>query len=314
MPIVTLTMNPAVEVNSTVDHVVPNRKLRCGPATYEAGGGGINVARAVHRLGEQSLALFTSGGTGGSRLASILESEGVAAHPIPVKGETRESLNVTEASSNNQFRFVTEGSALTEPEWESAIDAVAALQPAPRFLVASGSLPPGVPIDFYGRLSALAAKRGIQLIVDTSGAPLQHAVGPGTFLLKPNLNEVRQLAGGGAFSDVLLSGMAHALVSAGRAKNVAISLGAGGSLFVWEGGETRIAAPTVPVVSRIGAGDSMVAGIVVALTRGASVVDAVRFGVASGTAAVMTPGTELCRREDAERLYEEMKRSGSSAG
>lgn len=308
MSIVTLTMNPAVDVSSTVDQVVPNRKLRCGAASYEAGGGGINVARAVKRLGEESVALFASGGVSGSRLVSLLEAEGVAARPIPVQGETRETLNVSEASSGNQFRFVMEGPTLTEPEWKRALDAIAALQPAPRFLIASGSLPPGVPVDFYGRLSALAAERGIQLIVDTSGAPLQHAVGPGTFLLKPNLSEVRELAGGAMFSDMLLGGMARALVSAGRTKVVAISMGAAGSFVVWDKGEARIAAPTVPVVSRVGAGDSMVAGIVVALTRGMPIDEAVRYGVAAGTAAVMTPGTELCRREDVERLYAEMKR------
>lgn len=313
MPIVTLTLNPSVDVNADVEQVVPNRKLRCGQATYEAGGGGINVARAIQRLGGSALAMFTSGGISGQRIESLLEAEGVAVQPLRISGETRETLNVTESSSDNQFRFVMEGPTLEESDWEGLLAAVRALDPAPEFLIASGSLPPGVPADFYGRLSAIAAKTGSKLIVDTSGAALQHAAGEGTFLLKPNLNEVRELAGGKPFSDVFLEGMARSLVAAKRAKVVAVSMGAAGSLVVWEGGATRVVAPTVPVVSRVGAGDSMVAGTVVALTRGMPIEEAVRYGVAAGTAAVMTPGTELCRRDDTDRLYEQMRATSSGA-
>jgi 6-phosphofructokinase 2 len=175
--------------------------------------------------------------------------------------------------------------------------------------VASGTLPAGVPDDFYGRLSRLAAERKMRLIVDTSGPALMNAVGPGTFLVKPNLAEFRELSGTtGAFSDFFLEGAAQSLVAAGRTSAVVISMGAGGAIVATERGARRIAAPMVEVESRVGAGDSMVAGIVLALERGLNIDDAALFGVAAGTAAVMTPGTQLCRREDAERLYEEMKR------
>ena len=308
--VATLTMNPAVEVITAVDRVVPNRKLHCGRAVYEAGGGGINVARAIRYLGEDALAIFTCGGDTGARLTELIEAHGIAAQPLRIAKETRETVNVFETTAGNHFRFALDGPPMEEPEWQAALDAVRTLDPAPRYLVASGDLPPGVPVDFYARLSMLTAKRGIRLIVDTAGAPLKHAAGSGTFLLKPNLHEVRELSGG-VFSDFMLEGMARSIVSAGRTHAMAISMGAAGAIAVWPEGFRRIVAPTVPVVSRAGAGDSMVAGIVVGLVRDMPVDEAIAFGVAAGSAAVMNSGLELCHRDDTERLYEEMKAAGA---
>lgn len=309
--IVTLTMNPAINVNTSVDQVVPNRKLRCTEAVYEPSGGGIAVSRAIRRLGGESMAIFTAGGDAGHRLTSLVEAEGIAARPLPISSETPITMNATESSTGSMFRFGLEGAALLEREWRQVIDLLVELDPVPKYLVASGTLPRGVPDDFFAALSVLAAEAGIRLIVDTSGIALRHATGPGTFLLKPNLHEVRELAGGQAFSDFLLEGMARSFVAAGKAQAVAISMGSAGATAIWAGGARRIPAPTVPVASRIGAGDSMVAGIVVALTRGLPLDEAIAFGVAAGSAAVMMEGTELCRREETERLYQQMS---STAG
>lgn len=308
--IVTLTMSPTVGVSTTLEQVVPNRKLHCSEAVYEPSGGGINVSRAIRRLGGESLAIFTAGGDMGARLTRLVGEEGIDARPLAIEQETRVTMNATESATGNVFRFGLAGPELRQSEWSQVIDLLVDLDPAPEYIVASGPLPPGVPEDFYGALSALAGERGIKLIVDTSGIPLRHAVGPGTFLLKPNLHEVRELAGGLAFSDLLLEGMARSIVAAGKAKAVAISMGGAGAMAIWPGGARQIAAPTVPVVSRIGAGDSMVAGIVVALTRGLPLEEAIAFGVAAGSAAVMNEGTELCRRDDVERLYQQMSSGG----
>ncbi|HVT42946.1 MAG TPA: 1-phosphofructokinase family hexose kinase [Thermoanaerobaculia bacterium] len=305
--ILTVTLNPTIDVNTSVAHVEPDHKLRCAKPSREPGGGGVNVARAIRRLGGEVSALFTAGGAIGSQINELLGEEGVQQLPIPVAEESRESVNVLEQSTARQFRFVMPGPELQEHEWGAVLEAVRYLEPRPGYVVASGSLPPGAPVDFYGRLSEIVSEIGSRLIVDTSGEPLQHALGKGTFLLKPNIREFRQFAGGDTFSDRFLEGAALSLVSSGRCSVVVISLGAGGALVVHGGGFRRIAAPTVKIESRVGAGDSMVAGMVLALSRGFPIEEAAQFGVASGTAAVMTPGTELCRREDAERLYEEMK-------
>lgn len=308
--IVTLTMNPAIDLSSATDHVVPDRKLKSDRVQRAPGGGGINVARAVKRLGGGATAIFTAGGVTGARLAAMVADEGIEAYPIEIEDETRETVSVKERSSGSHFRFVTDGPALQQSECQRVLDAVASLGPPPKYLVASGALPPGVPDDFYGQLSRVAAEHDIRLIVDTSGPALRHAVGPGTYLLKPNLTEVRELMGGtaGAFSDFFLEGAASALVAGGRTHAVIISMGAAGAIVATERGSRRIPAPTVRVENRAGAGDSMVGGIVLALERGASIDEAALFGIAAGSAAVMAPGAELCRREDAERLFDEMKK------
>lgn len=311
--VLTLTMNPAVDLQTEAEQVVPNRKLACSATRHVPGGGGINVARALRRLGVDALALFPVGGANGARLTQLLKTEGVATASMPVEGETRETLLVTERSTGNLLRFIPEGAALAESEWRALLDAVETLRPTPEFIVASGTLPPGVPEDFFGRLSTVAARLGTKLIVDTSGLALRHAVGPGTFLLKPNLAEFREFAGAQAFSDFFLEGVVRALVDARKAKAVVLSMGAGGALAVSDSGARRFRAPVVKVESRFGAGDSMVAGIVSGLLRGLPFDQSVLYGIAAGTASVMNPGTELCRHEDVERLFAEMQQSGDSA-
>lgn len=311
--VLTLTMNPSIDLQTETAQVVPNRKLACSEARHVPGGGGIAVARALRRLGVDALALFPVGGPTGARLTELLEAEGVATATMPVEGETRATVLVTESSSGNLLRFIPEGAALAEPEWRALLDAIETLRPTPEIIVASGTLPPGVPEDFFGRLSTVAARLGSRLIVDTSGMALRHAVGPGTFLLKPNLAEFRALAGSQAFSDFFLEGAARALVSAGKAKTVVLSMGAGGALCVSESGARRFRAPVVKVESRFGAGDSMVAGIVSGLLRGLVLEEAVLYGIAAGSAAVMNPGTELCRLDDVERLFAEMHQDSAGA-
>jgi len=309
--VLTLTMDPSLDLQTAAEQVVPNRKLACSEAQRVPGGGGVNVARALRRLGVDALALFPAGGPTGVRLTQLLEAEGVNTATLPIEGETRETVLVTERSSGNLLRFIPEGPALAETEWRTLLDAVDALRPTPEIIVASGTLPRGVPDDFFGRLSSIAEKLGSRLIVDTSGMALRHAVGPGTFLLKPNLAEFREFAGAQAFSDFFLEGVVRALVDAGKAKAVVLSMGAGGALAVSDSGARRFRAPVVKVESRLGAGDSMVAGIVSGLLRGLPFDQSVLYGIAAGSAAVMNPGTELCRLEDVERLYAEMQQDRS---
>jgi 6-phosphofructokinase 2 len=154
------------------------------------------------------------------------------------------------------------------------------------------------------------AKDGARVVVDTSGGALQRTLDARPFLVKPNLRELSQLAGHPLESDEQIEEAAQGLVREGKVAVVVVSLGAGGAVVVSEEGARTVRAPTVPIRSKVGAGDSTVAGITLALSRGESLVDAARFGVAAGAAAVMTEGTELCRREDTERLYGCMKRRG----
>jgi 6-phosphofructokinase 2 len=301
--IVTCTLNPTIDTSTSVDHVAPEHKLRCGRPSHEPGGGGINVSRALLRMNHESIALFTAGGIMGEWLNSMLAGEGVSTIPHPISGSTRENFTVLERASSQQYRFGVPGPKLSPSEWEGILQAVASLDPAPRYLVASGSLPPGVPASFYARMSEAVREQGTRLVLDSSGEPLKAAVESGVYLLKPNMKELQQLAGEFTDDHTRLAGIALELLDRQPCTAVVVSLGAGGALLATGGRSLRISAPTVNIQSKVGAGDSMVAGIVAGLSRRWSLEEAVRYGVAAGTAAVMTPGTELCRRRDVDRLY-----------
>ncbi len=306
-PIVTLTMNPALDENSSVEYVFSDAKLRCRAPSLEPGGGGVNVARAVARLGGEALAVYAAGGPSGDLLKQLLDQEGVPQLPIPIGGWTRRNVNVREDATGRQYRFVFPGPSLAEGEWRSCLDTLKAVRPGSGFLVASGSLPPGVPVDFYARVAGIARELETRFVLDASGEPLRLAVQEGVFLVKPSLREFQQLTGRDARTESALAEAARHLIAKGRCEAVVLSLGGGGALWVSAAQEERLMAPAVPVVSTVGAGDAMVAGIVLSLSRGRPLHEAVRFGVAAGAAAVMNAGTQLCRREDAERLFEQMR-------
>lgn len=304
--IATLTLNPTVDESTTIGQVVPERKLRLEEPVREPGGGGLNVARAARELGAEAVAVFTQGGHTGALLGEILAAEQLPSSPVRVRGATRTSLIVLESATGLQYRFGFPGPELDARELDDCVGTLLGLEPAPAFIVASGSNPPGVPPGFHAHLVREAARRGVRVVVDTSGEPLRQTLGSGVFLVKPNLRELESLTGRALETEEEIETAACRLVSDGAAEVVLASLGAGGAVLSWSGGCERIHAPLVPVRSKVGAGDSSVAGFVVALERGFSVPDAARYAIAAGAAAVMTGGTQLCRRGDVERLYREV--------
>jgi 6-phosphofructokinase 2 len=304
--IVTMTLNPAIDKSSSVDHVVAERKLYCKPPLFEPGGGGVNVSRAIKKLGGESMLLYPAGGLTGKRLQELLDKEGLNHRPFPIEGVNRESLVILEESTGQQYRFGMPGPELDKKEWEPLLQELATMEPSPDYVVASGSLPPGVPPDFYAQLVRVGKKRGAKTIIDVSGEALEAALQEGVFLIKPNVREFRELVGEEIKEESQIKAEAKKMVKSGRCEVLVISLGAAGALVVSEKFAEHILPPTVPIISKVGAGDSMVAGVVLSLARGKPLRESVLFGVAAGTAAVMTPGTELCRREDAERLFESM--------
>ncbi len=304
--IVTLTINPALDKNTRIEQVAPNQKLRCDQSARHPGGGGVNVARAIRKLGGESLALYPCGGPIGEIFKGLLDDEGVDHRPIPIENLTRENLIVFEKRSNQQFIFDMPGPELCEAEWQRVLEELSEVDPPPDYIVASGSIPPGVPDDFYQRVAELSGDLGSRLIVDTSEEPLRLATEAGVYLLKPNMRELGHLAGQEIESEEHQIAAARELVERGQTDVVVVSMGAGGALLVTEEIAEHLRTPTVPIKSRLGAGDSMVAGIVLALSRGKDIRAATLFGMAAGAATVMLPGTELCHRDDTERLYERL--------
>lgn len=301
--IATLTLNPALDVETATETVRDTHKLRCGPPRIEPGGGGINVARVTHALGGDVVAVFPQGGPTGATFAALLGAAGIPTLAVPIAGAMRESFTADETSTGKQYRFVLPGPELAAHEVDALFAAIEAMAPAPDFVVASGSLPVGCDPAVFKHLCELCARIGARLVVDTSGPPLAALEGSCAYLIKPSLREVEELVGRPLTSEAEEMEAARELQRRGFADVVVVSLAERGALLAASDCELRMPAIRVPEGSAVGAGDSMVAALVLALSRGWGLEAALRYGVAAGAAALTAPGTELARRQDVERLY-----------
>lgn len=301
--IVTLTMNPALDISTSAEHVAPTDKVRCAKPQYHPGGGGINVARVAHLLGESVVAVFPSGGASGGVLETLLAAEHVPSQTIPISGSIRESFAVDDRGTKQQFRFVLPGPELREHELEACLRTLADTAAQARFVVASGSLPPGVPPDFYQRAATVAARAGARFILDTSG-PALLAIRSGVYLLKPSIRELRESVGHPLPDRAAQAAAAREWIHAGKCEVIVLSLGADGALVVTADSDELLPSIDMPVRSAVGAGDAMVGAIAVGLSRDWSLHEAVRFGIAAAAATLTVPGTGMCSRADVEVLFE----------
>lgn len=304
--ILTVTMSPSIDVSAATGKVVPIRKLRCTDVRRDPGGGGINVARVVKRLGGHCRAIYPAGGLAGRLLHRLLDEEGIASIPIDIAADTRESFTILDEANGDQYRFVLPGAPLSEQEWQACLDRVAGLADPPDYIVASGSLPSAVPEDFYARLARIAGSIGARIVLDTSGPALAAALEAGVHLVKPNLRELRDLTGLPLDREPEWERAAEMLVRSGKANVVALTLGDQGALLVSRDIHIRASAIPVKIASAVGAGDSFLAAMVWRLVSGGNLEEAFRYGMAAGTAALLTPGTELSRKDDTDRLYDEV--------
>lgn len=241
----------------------------------------------------------------GVALDGLLDLHQLVRTKIPIAGETRISTAVHEKESGKEFRFLAEGPTVSESEWQACLEAVN--EARCDYLVASGSLPKGVPDDFFARVAAVANERGIRFVLDTSGTALaQGLAGGGVFLVKPSLGEFRALTGQSLPTEEVIAAAAEAIVRRGEAENVAVTMGLDGALLVNKAGIQRMPALQVPTASAVGAGDSFLAAMVYALAAGRNAAEAFGFGIAAGAAAVLRPGTDLAAAADITRLHDAM--------
>jgi len=301
--IVTLTMNPALDITTDADVVRPTDKVRCTGVRYDPGGGGVNVAQVAHNLGASVTALFPAGGATGDTYDELLTARGIAFRRVKITGSTRESFTIDETSTGLQYRFVLPGPSLTFAELQQCLVELRHLAASATFVVASGSLPPGAPSDFYQQVALVCRELGVRLILDTSGGGLRHLTS-GVFLLKASVRELRECVGRELVTESEQMAAAHEIVDCGRAEAVVVSLGSEGALLATSTESKRYLAIPVRGVSGVGAGDAMTSAITVGLSRGWSLSESVRFGIATGAAMVLTPGTAPCTRADVERLFE----------
>jgi 6-phosphofructokinase 2 len=299
--IATLTMNPTIDVAYEVRRVIPTHKIRASHEYHNPGGGGINVARVFVRLGGNARCYYLSGGATGVALDGLLDLHQLVRTRIPIAGETRVAANIIEADSGQEFRVVPAGPAVSESEWQACLDRLA--QAECDYLVISGSLTPGAPDDFYARVTRAVAARGIKVVLDSSGAALREGLEGGNIhLVKPSVGELQHLVGKALPDSWAIGEAASALVESGKVELVAVTMGHEGALLAYKGGTKFLPALPIEAKSAVGAGDSFVAGMVYALSCGKDPLEAFRFGVASGAAAVLRPGTDLARPADIERM------------
>jgi 6-phosphofructokinase 2 len=251
--------------------------------------------------------LFLQGGYTGQKFQELIGKEGFDFVSFPTAGDTRENFIAVDESTNLQYRFGMEGPQVSEAEWQPCLDYLEKESDLD-YIVASGSLPPGVPLDFFGRLAALAKRKSAKLIVDTSGEPLKHAVAEGIYLCKPNLGELSSLSGKQRLAPDEIVPAARAIIAKGGCTVIAVSMGAEGAILVTAEESIRVKTPKVEVHSTVGAGDSMVAGMILGMAQGWSWKDTLSYGVAAGTSATMNHGTGLCKKEEVERIFLQLQK------
>ncbi len=309
--ILSLTINPALDLYSRVDKVFPGEKLRCEKAKLDPGGGGVNVSRVIQRLGGETTALYTCGGYTGEVFKDLLEKEGVKQDTVEVAGDVRQNIAITETSSGELYRFGFPGPSLTETEYEDFLTKLNLYKKAD-FWVASGSLPPGVPEDFYSRAAAKAKENDVKFVLDTSGKAYSGILEVGAYLLKPNMNELEDLVGEKAENEQEQKELLLKILEKYPVEVIVLSLGSKGALLATKGKVRHFPAPAVVPISSIGAGDSMVAGIVYSLSRGDELEKAILYGLACGSATIKSPGTELLQKDDVEPLFQTLQEKVSN--
>ncbi|HWA19905.1 MAG TPA: 1-phosphofructokinase family hexose kinase [Devosia sp.] len=303
--ILTVTLNPALDITTTTAKLLPQQKLRCDAPRYDPGGGGINVSRVIKELGGESLAFAALGGRTGAMMKRMLDDAGLDVEAWRSRGDTRFSMTVMEEQTGLHYRFVLPG---PEQPVASATRLLRRLGERAAagygFVVASGSLPPGLPIDLYGRLAEIARANGAKLILDTHGEALRAALPHRPWLIRLNHHEAQELLGGDA--DRAAHDLARELVERGSAEIAIVAIGERGAFLVSADHSIEIAPPHVDVRSMVGAGDSFVGAMTLALSRGWPIDDATRYGVAAAAAAVTTEATELCEASKVADLFAEM--------
>jgi 6-phosphofructokinase 2 len=303
MKIITLTLNPALDKSAKADGIVPDHKLKCHSINYQPGGGGINITRILNRLGVTSSCVFPYGGNSGISLNELLIKENIKPLSIPIKAWTRENLSVFDTYTGLQYRFGMPGNMLSDSELINIETVLEKLLNENDIFVLSGSVAEGISTNYYAKLIRHLAEKNIKVVLDTSGAALKEALKEGIYLIKPNQRELAELAGKDFLSSLEQEKFALEIIKSHGVRYVVVSLGARGAFVASNDGITYQSTPSVLVKSTIGAGDSMVAGLIYAIQNNCSAELMLKWGVACGAATTMSEGTSLANKEDIDKVF-----------
>ncbi len=304
--IATVTLNPSLDEHIMVHGLVVEETNRWVKLLRYAGGKGIDVSRAIHEMGGMTIAYGFIGGPDGRTVEILLDEEGVLFSFTPIKQETRTNFIITDTKTHQQTRIGAPGPHISQRELERFLKKLREIRPSPNLITAGGSVPPGVPDNIYYDIVTEAKGRGVRTILDSAGQWLEEGIKAKPYLLKPNVHEAETLLGRELPTEEAIVEAALDLREMGI-EVVVISRGKDGIIAATKGSLFKVVPPSVKVRSAVGAGDCTIAGLALKLAYRGSLIEACRLAVAMGTAAVLTPGTELCRRADVERLLPQVK-------
>ncbi|PQJ72402.1 1-phosphofructokinase family hexose kinase [Polaribacter butkevichii] len=302
MKVVTLTINPALDKSAKVAEMTPFDKLECSDITYHPGGGGVNISRVLHRLAIDSHCLFPYGGKTGEHLKDLLKAQHINVFATPISIWTRENFAVFDEKTGLQFRFGMPTTPFNEVEMESVEKLINEQVENNDIFVISGSLPVGLPTDYYSKLIQNLTAKGVKVIVDTSGPVFNEVLKNELFLIKPNQKELARLAGVEAQTKEEQEAFALKMVADQIAQYVVVSLGKDGAFIAHKNGIDYVSAPVISVKSTIGAGDSMVAGLIYAITQNETPKNMLRWGVACGVSATLSEGSDLAHKINIDKI------------
>jgi len=304
--IATITLNPCLDEHIMVDGLVVEEANRWVRLHRYAGGKGIDVSRAIHEMGGITTAYGFIGGPDGRAVEILLDEEGVPFSFTPIEQETRTNFIITDTRTSQQTRIDAPGPRISRKELERFAKKLGYIRPSPDLMVVGGSIPPGVPANIYYDIILEAKGYGVRTILDAEGQWLEEGIKAKPYLIKPNIREAETLLMRELPTEEAIIKAALNLVEWGIEVGV-ISRGKEGIIAATKKNIFKAVPPQVKVRSAVGAGDCTIAGLALKLAYGEPLLEACRLAVAMGTAAVLTPGTELCHRADVERLLPQIK-------
>lgn len=301
--VLTITLNPALDLTTTVPVLLSDRKLRCSPPRIEPGGGGVNVSRAISKLGRSSTAFVAIGGGIGDEVRARLQAEGIEGVWFDTGLPTRQSFAVHDKAAAVQYRFVLPGSPWSAETWQSGLERLTSLLEADDLIIISGSLPPGIPMNAHQIIATSAKHDSQHIIVDTSGEPLATLVDGGPSRVDTIVmdeNEALSLVAQESLDVPGAAELARGICRRGAARLVVVTLGGRGAVGARQDAAWHVAPPRVKVASKVGAGDSFVAGLAIGIAESKPISDVLTYAMGAAASAVTTPASELCTREGTE--------------
>ncbi len=301
-PILTVTVNPALDRITTVDHLVFEDRGYIESTTEAAGGRGINAARVLTSFGASAFAITISGREIGKRFEEHLAQDTFGKEVVKVRNAIRINLTISDRQGLS-IKLNERGPALSPAELEKILKAIEKHLPGAAWLMLCGSLPPSVDPHFYTKMIKLASQHKVETFLDTDDDPLLHGIEAHPTIVKPNQSEAERLMNAPLITRSQMIDAVQRIKAMG-AKSVVLSLGSRGAIAATSTeGVLEVTPPVVDARSPIGAGDAMAAAIVWSLERGDSLGEALRWGVAAGTASALLPGLELANLEQSKEIF-----------